>query len=372
MSLSVYPVKTRSDFREFIRLPWSLYKDVPAWVPPLKYELRKRLDPQKAPFFRKGKGQLLLAKRGGEAVGRMSVSIDRSNLTKEAGRGGNFGCFEVADDIEITRALFDAGLDWLRRHGAESALGPIHFTLEDPYPGFLVEGFEHKPYFMMTYSMPYYVRHMEEMGLTPAMDLYSYEVSRERPLSGGLLAKAEAAKDIRGLALRNINMKRLFDEAGVIRDIFNEALKSNWGHVPFSEGHARRMAKDLRLLADPRIIFIAEVNGRPIGAAINLPNHNELLGDLNGSLFPRGILRILLRKKRIKSLRGYAIAVRDEFRGTGLASLMVKESFQAGIKAGYERGEITWVLGNNKTMNNLAEFMSGQRNKTYRLYQKDI
>lgn len=370
--ISIQPVKSKKDFNDFIKFPWKLYKDTPNWVPPLKYELKKRLNPQKASFFRRGKGALLLAKNGSEVVGRISVSIDKNNLEKSEGREGNFGCFEVIDDPDVTRALFDFGFDWLIKNGVTKVVGPIHFTLEDPYPGFLVEGFDEKPYFMMTYSMPYYADHMQKLGLETAMDLYTYEVSKERPVSDGMICKARETSKIEGLTLRNLNMKRLYDDAEIISDIFNEALRNNWGHVPFSKNYARRMARDLKLLADPRIVFIAEVKGRPVGAVINLPNHNELLGDLNGNLFPRGIMRILLKKKRIKSLRGYAIAVRDEFRGSGLASLMVKKSFEDGIKAGYEKGEITWILGSNKSMNNLAEFMSGNRNKTYRLYQRSL
>lgn len=369
MAVMVEQVRSKSQFAEFLRLPWSIYKDSPTWVPPLKYELRKRLDPEKAPFFRKGKGLLLLARKGAEVVGRMSVSIDRRNLAKEAEREANFGCFESVDDESIANAIFERGFDWLKENNAAKVTGPIHFTLEDPYPGILVKGFENEPYFMMAYSMPYYDKFVAGAGFRPVMDLHSYEVSRERPLPNELLKKAGEAAGIPGIRLRNINMKNLYDEAEIIRDIFNEALRKNWGHIPFSKNHARRMAKDLRLLADPRFIFIAEVNGRPVGAVINLPNYNEILKDLNGNLFPRGIARILTKKKKIKSLRGYAMAVRDEYQGSGLGCLMVRESFASATSAGYERGEITWILGSNKSMGKLAEFMGGSQNKTYRLYQ---
>jgi GNAT superfamily N-acetyltransferase len=370
--LKIHPVETKDSLKQFIKYPWQLYKDYPNWIAPLKYELTKRINPKKNSFFRRGAGRFFLAKRDGKVVGRISVSIDPGNMKKPGGREGNFGCYESIDDPEVAKVLVGAGLDWLKGNKVSKVMGPVHFRLEDPYPGFLVEGHQHKPYFMMTYSMPYYSKLMEQLGFSKVMDLYSYEVSKEVPLPEEFSNKAKEAAKIPNLKLRNINMKKLYEEAQTIGDIFNEALSGNWGHVAFTKRHVRRMAKDLKLLADPRIIFIAEVDGRAVGAVINLPNYNDILGDLNGSLFPRGILRVLFQKKRIKSLRGYAMAVRNEFQGSGLGCLMTEESFKAGITAGYERGEITWILGSNSSMNKLAEFMGGNRSKAYRLYQMNL
>lgn len=372
MVISIQSVQTKSDLSLFIDLPWKLYADYPRWMPPLKFELTKRLDVRKNSFFKKGRGQLFLAKKGDEVVGRISASIDPVNMKKSENREGNFGCYESIKDMDVAQALVGAGLNWLKENNVSKVIGPIHFRLEDPYPGFLVDGHQCYPYFMMAYSMPYYPKQMDELGFEKVMDLYSYEVDKDCPLPKELSEKAEEASKIEGLRLRNINMKNLYADAEIIGDIFNEALSSNWGHVPFTKGYVRKMAKDLKMLADPRIIFIAEVKGRPVGAVINLPNYNDLLGDLNGSIFPRGIMRILFQKKRIKSLRGYAMAVRNEFQGSGLGCLLTKESFIAGRAAGYERGEVTWVLGNNSSMNKLAEFMGGNCNKTYRLYQMDL
>lgn len=372
MSIIVEPVKSKKDFKTFINFPWELYKNSPNWIPPLKFELNKRLNFSKNSFFKRGRGVLFLAKKNGLIAGRISVSIDPANMKKEEKREGNFGCFESVDDPEVARALVEHSLNWLKENNVVKVMGPIQFRLEDPYPGFLVEGHEHSPYFMMTYSMPYYPAYFEKLGFEKVMDLYSYEVSRETPMPQSLLEKAIAAEKIPGLNLRNIDMKNLYAEAEIIGDIFNEALSNNWGYVPFSKRHIRQMAKDLKLLADPKLVYIAEVKDRPVGAVINLPNYNDILADLNGSLFPRGIFRILFKKKKIKSLRGYAMAVRNDYQSSGLGCLMIRESFAQGVKVGYQKGEITWILGSNKSMNRLVEFMGADRSKTYRLYQKQL
>ncbi len=368
--ITIEKVDDRQKQKAFIDFPWGLYRDNPTWIPPLKYELKQRINIQKNSFLRPERGELILAKREGRIVGRMSVSMDAANAKKSEGATGNFGCYEAIDDVHVGMALMEYGTAWLRKRGVSKVLGPIHFRLEDPYPGFLVEGFEHAPYFMMTYSAPYYDDQMMAMGFTPSMNLHAYEVSAERKLPKKFIERAAEAEKIPGIHLRNINMKCLHEEAELIGDIFNEALRKNWGHVPFTKRHIHRMASDLKMLADPRIIFISEVDGRAVGAVINLPNYNDILYDLNGSLFPRGFTRILFQKKRIKSLRGYAMGVRDEYQGSGVGCLMVRESFASGIKVGYERGEVTWVLGSNQSMNKLSEWMGGNRNKTYRLYEK--
>ncbi|MBI2345325.1 MAG: hypothetical protein HYV03_00210 [Deltaproteobacteria bacterium] len=352
--------------RLFLRLPWRLYRHDPAWVAPLRIELARRIDPRKNPYFRHGEAALFLARAGREVVGRISAQVER------AASEGAFGFYEAVDDQTVADTLLGAASEWLRRRGVGKVMGPCNFRLEDPAPGFLTRGFDLPPAFMMAYSKPHYPSQLERAGFTTVMDLHSYCVDKEHPLPQGLLDRADQAAAIPGLRIRQLQMERLFDEAELLRGIFNGALKNNWGFVPFSAAQARQMARDLKMLADPRIVLIAEVENRPIGAVINLPNYNDILADCNGRLFPKGLYRLWRCRHRIRGLRGYAMGILPDYQGHGVGCLLIREAHTRGMAAGYTYGEITWVLGSNKGMNELAQYLGGQQQKGYRLYQRTL
>ncbi|MBI4239203.1 MAG: hypothetical protein HY696_12420 [Deltaproteobacteria bacterium] len=367
LPISVEQVRTWWQQRRFLALPWRLYRTDPAWVAPLRLELAQRLNRKKNPYFRKGDAALFLARRGREVVGRISAQVDAVGAPS-----GAFGFYEAIDDPTVAQALLTAASEWLRVRGVQKMVGPCNFRLEDPAPGFLTEGFEHRPTFMMAYSKPYYPAQMEAAGLQTVMDLHAYRGDKDHPLPSTLIERAAVADRIPQFQVREIQMDRLYAEAELLRALFNEGLKNNWGFVPFSSAHARKMAHDLRLLADPRIILIAEVAGRPVGAVINLPNFNDLFADCNGRLFPKGFYRMWRCRNRIQGIRGYAIAILPEYQKHGVGCLLLRESFARAVVAGYTYGEISWILGSNKGMNDLAVFTGSQRQKAYRLYEQRL
>jgi hypothetical protein len=69
--LQVNPVNNRHNLRQFIRLPWSIYADDPAWVPPLLLERKEHLSPHN-PYFEHAQYQSWIAFRDGKTVGRIT------------------------------------------------------------------------------------------------------------------------------------------------------------------------------------------------------------------------------------------------------------------------------------------------------------
>lgn len=372
MSIDVRPVRTAQDKRNFLNLPRRIYANDPAWVEPLRLELKIRLNPEKNPYFRHGESEMFVAYRDGEPVGRITAQVDRAAFPGEAPKEGHFGFYECIDDAVVSQALFAAATAWLKQHRAQKIVGPYNFRLEDPAPGFLTHGFEKRPMFMMAYSKPYYVEQAKAFGFSTVMELKSYAVNRERYLPQEMQDKAAVAAQIPGMRVRELEMARMYEEAEMIGSIFNESLKNNWGFVPFSKGQVRAMARDLKMLADPRIILIAEVNGTPVGAVINLPNYYDLFWDCRGRLFPKGLFRMKFQKHKIKGLRGYAMAIMPEYQKQGVGTLLLNESFVRGIRAGYTNGEITWILGSNSAMSDLSQVFGGVEDKRYTIVEKSL
>src|SRR3569833_2627280 len=119
-TLTIRPVETKKDRKAFVDIAWEVYKDDPAWVPPLKDEVHGLITPGKNPWFEHARAQLWLAERGGKVVGRISAQVD--DLVQEhMGQGtGNWCMFEALDG-EAAAALIATAGGGRRARGGERA-----------------------------------------------------------------------------------------------------------------------------------------------------------------------------------------------------------------------------------------------------------
>src|SRR3546814_3276564 len=99
------------------------------------------------------------------------------------------------------------------------------------------------------------------------------------------------------LRLRPLDMRAYAADIRILTDIFNDAWHENWGFVPFTESEVEAMARDLRLLIDPRLVWFVELDGEPVAFGVCLPNVNEAIRDLGGRLLPFGWAKLLWRLK---------------------------------------------------------------------------
>ncbi|WP_340118181.1 dATP pyrophosphohydrolase [Pelagibius sp. 7325] len=376
-SLTLRPVETRADRETFIRLPWSVYRDDPAWIPPLLMERREHLDPRKNPFFENAQAQFWLALRDGHPVGRISAQVNRAYLARYNDATGHFGMLEAEDDPETFRALLAAAEGWLRQQGMRRVMGPFNLSINEE-SGLLVEGFDRPPSMLMGHAPPYYAAHLEALGYAKAKDLicYWYDAKTEPPASVGYMLH-KAARSAQ-MTVRPIDMRRYEEDLAVIIDIFNDAWSDNWGFVPMSQSELKHMAKALKPIVRPEFIAIAELNGTPAAMAISLPNVNEAIADLNGRLLPLGWLKLLwrLKVKTTKSARMPLMGVRKAYHssrlGAALAIGVIDSVRRAQVAVGTEGGELSWILEDNLRMRRMIEQMGGIAYKTYRVYQRGL
>src|SRR3954452_23800924 len=121
--VEVTEVKTRQERDAFIKFQWTIYRDDPAWVPPLILERKEFLDRKKHPFYQHGDAALFLARRGGKIVGRIMASDDPNYNALHETNVGCFGLFECINDREVAEALFNAASDWVRQKGRTEVMG---------------------------------------------------------------------------------------------------------------------------------------------------------------------------------------------------------------------------------------------------------
>jgi hypothetical protein len=376
MGVEVRPVRTPGERKAFVRVQFDLLRGDPQWVPPLVLERLELLDPRKNPFFEHGEAELFVAWRGGRPVGRISAQLDRLHHERHDPAEGFFGFFDAPDDPEVVGALWRAVEDWHRARGHRRVLGPFSFTINGEM-GVLIDGFDTPPFLMMNHNPPYYAARLEALGLTRAKDVFAWRYVPGE-LNDATRQIAEYTRSVPGVKLRRLDPKRLDAEVRTVMTIFNEAWSSNWGYLPFTENELSKMAREFKLLLDPRVAFVVEVDGEPAAMALSMPNLNEAIRDLDGRLLPTGLFKLLwrLKVKGLRSLRLILLGIRPKFRGRpelkGLSVLLYVETHLQAVAAGYDLGELSWTLEDNEKINNGIRLMGGVPYKTYRVFQKAL
>jgi hypothetical protein len=375
--ITIVPVRTAADRRRFVDLAWDVYRDDPAWVPPLKDEVHALLDPKKNPWFEHGRLGLWLAERGGRALGRISAQVD-SLVEQHMGAGtGQWGMFEALD-AEAAAALIDTAEAWLRGHGMARALGPFSISIWDE-PGLEISGFDEPPTVMMGHHRPEYQAWVEAAGHAKARDLLTYEVDIagwSDPMIDRLIAAGERNRRIR---IRKVDKSRFDAEARIILGLLNDAWSDNWGFVPLTEAEIAHAGRKLKPVIYEDLVRIAEVDGQPAAFMLTLPDINELIGDLDGRLLPFGWAKLLwrLRRPRTRRARVPLMGVATAFQNTRLASqlaFMLIEFIRrdAVARFGIETGEFGWILEDNKGMLSIAELPGARVNHRYRIFEKAL
>ncbi len=372
--LQIVKVENRKALNNFIRVLWPLYKDDPAWIPPLILERRMQLAPSN-PYFEHADYSSWVAYRDRTPVGRISAQIDHLHLDRYQDATGFFGMLEAENDSETFQMLMDTAETWLRKKGMRRVMGPFNLSINQEL-GMLVDGFDTPPMVMMGHGRPYYAPRIEENGYRREKDLLAYIIDSDfKPPPAMRAIMARAKNRVQTRPLRKSDFK---EELNLIRDIFNDAWSQNWGFIPFTDPEFQHLGKDLKMLVDENLMSIAAVDGEPAAFMIMLPNINEVIRDLNGRLLPFGWLKLLwrLKVKYPKTARVPLMGVRcryhDSLLGAALAFSMFASLKSSAIKRGIKQVELSWILEDNKGMRNILETITGRVYKTYRIYGKNL
>jgi GNAT superfamily N-acetyltransferase len=373
VTLEVVPVTSRSDLKAFIGLPWRIYQDDPNWVPPLIDEMEKVLDRTKHPFHQHAESAYFIARRNGEVVGRITASINHLANEFHEEKVGNFGFFECIDDQAVARALLDTACEWVRERGMTTIVGPMNFSTNDEFssPGILIDGFDTPPVVLMSHNPPYYAGLIEACGYTKSKDLLSYWCDMTE-VSERLVRGIERLGRGQNVTLRTLDIRNLDAEVARIKEIYNSAWERNWGFVPMTDAEFDYMAKSIKPIINPRLCVIAEIEGEPVGFALQLPDYNVAFKHMNGRMLPFGWAKFLWYKRRIRHTRVITMGVKPAHRKKGIDSMLIVQLHVESAKFDMPRGECSWILEDNMPMRRGLERINGVVYKTYRVYERAI
>jgi GNAT superfamily N-acetyltransferase len=373
--LEIDEVKTRHDRQDFVRLPYQIYRQDSAWVPPLELERLEFLDRKKHPFYRHATATSFLARRSGKPVGRILVSDDPNYRAIHADEAGAFGMFETIDDVEVSEALLRAAEGWLQSRGRSLIRGPMDFSLNYQC-GLLVEGFDTPPRVMMNHNPAYYAPLLEYSGYRKGKDLLAYWLDMRTDLAGKWRRRAELVSK-RGIVIRAARPGKVQQEFLECAHIYNAAWRPHWCATQMTAAEFGYIAKAIAPFAVPQMLLAAEIDGKPVAFSLTLPDINEAIRRAGGRLFhwglPLGLLRLLRGMRQIKTGRLVALGILEEYRRRGIAELLILKTFDyARDKLGYTGAELSWTLEDNDAINRVCRAAGGVPYKRYRVYEKKI
>lgn len=370
--IEIKTVRINKDLNQFIKLPWKIYHGDPNWVPPLIIDMKKMLDKKKNPFFEHSDAELFLAYNNGETVGRIAAILNNNHNQMHNEKVGFFGFFESIQDPAVSNELLRTASTWAKDKNLTHLRGPMNFSTNDSC-GFLSDGFDSPPVILMPYNPKYYLELMDKFGLSKTKELYAYYFNRDMPIPERFEKLAKRTLEDESIRFRTLNLKDFRNEVETVKSIYNEAWLANWGFVPMTDAEFMHMAKDLKTIVDPDIVYFADVDGEPAGFSLSLPDYNQILKDINGRLLPFGIFKLLWNKKKINRIRVITLGVKPKYqRKRGLAPTFYYETYTRGKKKGYALAEFSWILEDNVLMNRALEGLGAKLYKKYAIYEKPL
>jgi hypothetical protein len=363
----------KADRSRFISIPWSIYKNDPVWVPPFKMSVDGMFQ-KKHPFYKKAQIQaFVVIDQAGVDCGRIVAIENNAHNEFHQEKVGFFGFFECIENQEAASLLFNACTDWLKKRGLVKMIGPMNPSTNYEC-GLLVDGFADSPQIMMTYNPPYYQDLLFKSGLQKVKDLFAYTMPTTVVMPEVVQKISKRTETSHKITYRPIEKKHWDREIDNLIEIYNNAWEKNWGFIPMSDEEFHHTAKDLKSVADPRFILIAEVDKVPAAFLVCLPDYNQVFKQIpNGSLFPTGLFKLLTPKKRINRVRVITLGVKKAYRKIGLEALLYIKIQEEVLKAGgYVESEMSWVLEDNLNMTKPLVRMGARAYKTYRLFEQDL
>ena len=374
MRVEIKEVLTKKDLWKWVRFPNKLYKDAEAFTPFLENDEFELFSKDKNPAYEFCETKLFMAIKDGKIVGRIAGLINHAYNEKWSKNAIRFTRFDFIDDYEVSEALFEHVVQWGQERGYTEIMGPIGFSDLD-HEGMLVEGFDQLNMSITFYNHPYYLDHMEKLGLEKDIDWIEFKIripdklnERIEKISNHILKKSDYKVVI------YTDRKLLYKEAFEAFELIDVAYSKLYGTVPLTKEMIKQTIDAYMPLVNLKYICaVKDSKDKIIAFGIMIPSIAKALKKSNGKLFPFGIVRLL------KALNGkndtmelFLVAVEPSLQTQGIPSLIINKLLQVLIDNGVKYCETGPTLETNKAMQSLWRHFDKDQHKRRRCYIKKI
>ncbi|NOY99233.1 MAG: hypothetical protein GXP40_08540 [Chloroflexi bacterium] len=364
----------KKQVRDFLSLPFRIYRDVPRWVPPLDMEARSVLDPKRHPFYRHSEAGFFLARADdGRVVGRIAAVNNRRYNDYNHKKTAFFCLFECEHDQAAASGLFESAFDWARARGLDEIIGPKGFTALDG-GGLLVRGFEHRPAFGMPYNPPYYANLIEAAGFERLRETVSGYLSVDTQFPERIHKLSERIQKRRGLHIaRYRTRKDLRALVPLLKDLYNGSLGGAYDNTPITDDEANALANQLIWFADPRLVKVVMKGEQPVGFLLAYPDISAALQRIRGRVLPFGWIALLSELKRTDWLNINGAGLIEEYRGLGGTAILFSEMYKSVVESGqFRHADVAQIDVENDNMQREMTNFGIDFYKMHRIYVRAL
>lgn len=371
--ITITEATTKKQLKDFVKFPFTLYKNHPYWVPPLINDELESFDKDKNPVFKSADAQFYLAYKNNKIVGRIAAIINWDEVNKQEKKKVRFGWWDVIDDIEVTKTLLEKVYELGRKNNLEYVEGPMGFSNLDKV-GVLTEGFDEIGSMITWYNYPYYATHLEQLGYVKEKEYLENKfpfsnVKTELFLKANDLIKRRFELK----ALNFTNTKDIMPYVDKMFDLFNSSYADLSSFVPITNDQKEYFKKKYIGFINPEYIkFIEDKNQNLVAFSIVMPSFSEALQKANGKLFPFGFYHLLKAKKESKEVLFYLIGIDPEYQSKGVTALIFNEYYNTFKEKGIQNCIRTPELEDNHAIHNMWKHFDPITFRRRRTYKKEL
>ena len=374
MSVEIKEVLTKKELWAWVRFPNKLYKNNKYFVPFLENDEFDTFTKDKNPSYDFCETKLFSAYKDGKLVGRIAGLINHAYNQKWNKSAIRFTRFDFIDDYEVSQKLFDAVVLWGKERNFNEIMGPIGFNDTD-HQGMLVEGFDKLNMSVTFYNYPFYIEHMERLGLKKEVDWIEFKIKcPDKPIE--LYEKLTNRILQRGKfnIVTYTDRKVLYNDAFEAFKVVDEAEAILYGTVPLTDKVIKNMIDNYIPLVDlDYICSVKDNDGNIVAFGVMVPSLAKAFKKANGKLFPFGIVHMLRALKGYNdTLEMYFVAVDPKYQMNGIPALLIDTLGRKCAKNKVKYCETGPMLENNTAVHSLWRHFDKEQHKRRRCYAKKI
>ena len=379
-SIQIKRVETKKDLKRFIEFHYDLYKGNPYDVPNLYSDEVNTLSKNKNAAFDFCEAEYFLALKEGKIVGRVAAIINHKANEKWKKKDVRFGWIDFIDDIEVSRALFEAVEEYGRKKGMDDIVGPLGFTDMDP-EGMLTWGFDKLGTMATIYNYEYYPQHMEKLGgWKKDNDYVEYYLVVPEKSPEKYTKIAEMVEKRYNLHVRKLTKKDIF-QGGYgkkLFDLINLTYSDLYGFSELTDRQIDQYVKMYFPLADLDLVTVIEDGNKDnqlAGLGITIPSLSHALQKCRrGRLFPFGWWH-LLRAIKFHKTDGVDLLLMGflpEYRSKGANALLFADLIPRYVNYGFKWGETQVEMESNEGVQSQWGPLDPINHKKRRCYRRSL
>lgn len=346
--ITIQLVSTRNDQKEFVKLPFKLYKNNSFWIPPLLKEEMKIFSIETNPVLGFCDAAFWIVKNGSETVGRIAAIINHRYNEKVNEKLGRFSRFECIDDPQVASLLLNTAENWLREKGMTRVHGPLGFTNLD-LQGMLVEGFDHLPSIASVYHLPYYRQMIENAGYEKENDWVEFRLKLEDHIPEKATRLVDMIKTRYKLSVVHFNHTR--EMLPYTRELFS-LLGRAFDELPyvssFDDASTEYYIKKYFTLLNPEFVkVLVDENKVMKGFIVGMPSLSRAMQKCNGKLYPFRFRHLIKAMKHPTEMDLVLTGIDPHLQGQGVAAVLIYELQQVLLKYKVPYVETTGIFETN-------------------------